>query len=57
MMENLRNYEWERHWDQAPLMGDKVVVIRVLHWESDLVHNMKLREDHLVRFQEIEYLG
>ena len=49
MMENLRNTEWERHWQQAPLMGDQVVLVRDHHWESYLVRNMALRETIMVR--------
>ena len=48
VMENLRNTEWGRHWEQAPMMDSQVGVVMDLQWESHLVHNLDLREAPLV---------
>ena len=48
---NLRTTEWGRYCEQAPLMVDRVVLVRGIHWEGHLVQNLDLREAPLVRCQ------
>ena len=50
-MVNLKTTEWGRNWDHDPMMDTQVGVLRDIHWKSHLVHNLKLREAPLVRYQ------
>ena len=39
-MSNPRNPEWVRQWDQAILMVAQVGVVRDMHGEINIVHNI-----------------
>ena len=55
-MANLRNPEWVRQWEKDPLVVSQVGLMRGIYLESQLVQNMELREDPLVRYQKGGFL-
>ena len=42
-MKKVRTTEWGGYWEQYTMMASQAGVVRDIHWDINLVHNLELR--------------